>query len=78
MYLTGCQEPESALVMVVCPDGSFESSIFVREKNAHSELWEGPRTGEFRLTFFIKYMTRGEVWLDSQIEGEYRRRGNTS
>uniref|UniRef100_A0A146KU44 Putative Xaa-Pro aminopeptidase 3 n=1 Tax=Lygus hesperus TaxID=30085 RepID=A0A146KU44_LYGHE len=45
LYLTGCQEPESALVMHVEPDGSFNSFIFVREKNAHSELWEGPRTG---------------------------------
>ncbi|CAB0012824.1 unnamed protein product [Nesidiocoris tenuis] len=44
LYLTGCQEPESALIMVVRPDGSFHSLLFVRESNAHAELWEGPRT----------------------------------
>ncbi|BET00652.1 Xaa-Pro aminopeptidase [Nesidiocoris tenuis] len=45
LYLTGCQEPESALIMVVRPDGTFHTLLFVRESNAHAELWEGPRTG---------------------------------
>ncbi|XP_014252044.1 probable Xaa-Pro aminopeptidase 3 isoform X2 [Cimex lectularius] len=44
-YLTGCLEPDSALLLIIKPDGSHKSKLFMRDKNAHTELWEGPRTG---------------------------------
>ncbi|XP_014270651.1 xaa-Pro aminopeptidase 3 [Halyomorpha halys] len=44
-YLTGCLEPDSVLLMLISPGKSSESTLFVRPKNIHSELWEGPRTG---------------------------------
>jgi len=44
-YLTGCMEPDSALVIVIQSPQKYESIMFMREKNSHSELWEGPRTG---------------------------------
>lgn len=44
-YLTGCLEPDSALLIVIESENKFRSTLFLREKNNHSELWEGPRTG---------------------------------
>ncbi|KAL4721133.1 hypothetical protein ACJJTC_009413 [Scirpophaga incertulas] len=45
-YLTGCLEP-SAVLVIVKPSQteSFKSILFVHDKDAHAELWEGPRTG---------------------------------
>lgn len=46
LYLTGCLEPDSVLVLNICQNtSSYKTSLFVRERNAHSELWDGPRTG---------------------------------
>lgn len=54
-YLTGCQEPYSILVLTTDttnPD-EFKSILFMRPKNAHDELWDGPRTGtEHAVDFF--------------------------
>ncbi|XP_012288232.1 probable Xaa-Pro aminopeptidase 3 isoform X2 [Orussus abietinus] len=44
LYFTGCQEPDSALVMFANND-QFKSVLFMRKKDEHSELWDGPRTG---------------------------------
>ena len=46
-YLTGCLEPESALVMHIGGDSGDEvrSVMFMRPKDKHSELWDGVRTG---------------------------------
>uniref|UniRef100_A0A023F7N9 Putative xaa-pro aminopeptidase n=2 Tax=Triatoma infestans TaxID=30076 RepID=A0A023F7N9_TRIIF len=44
-YLTGCLEPDSALLIVIESENKYKSTLFLREKNRHSELWEGPRTG---------------------------------
>lgn len=44
LYFTGCQEPDSVLVMTSKGE-SFSSILFVRKKDSHSELWDGPRTG---------------------------------
>ncbi|XP_014204465.1 probable Xaa-Pro aminopeptidase 3 [Copidosoma floridanum] len=44
LYFTGCQEPDSILLLTVKGD-SFSSTLFVRPNDAHSELWDGPRTG---------------------------------
>lgn len=46
-YLTGCLEPDSALLLFITPDSASEVTLFVREKNSQVELWEGPRTGKF-------------------------------
>lgn len=44
LYFTGCQEPDSVLALTW--DGRLSSSIlFMRKKDPHSELWDGPRTG---------------------------------
>lgn len=46
MYLTGCLEPDSVLVMSISSNSSnYKSVMFVRERTRHSELWDGPRTG---------------------------------
>lgn len=44
LYFTGCQEPDSLLMLAVNGE-SFVSTLFVRKKDARSELWDGPRTG---------------------------------
>lgn len=46
LYLTGCLEPDSVLVLnISLTSSSYKAILFVRERNAHSELWDGPRTG---------------------------------
>ncbi|XP_022825118.1 probable Xaa-Pro aminopeptidase 3 isoform X1 [Spodoptera litura] len=45
-YLTGCLEPSAILVLMKpAQTDEFKSILFVHEKDAHAELWEGPRTG---------------------------------
>lgn len=52
-YLTGCLEPESILVLWTEDDGQSKSALFMRPKNSHDELWDGPRTGvEHSVDFF--------------------------
>lgn len=53
-YLTGCLEPDSVLVLTTEDDSSpFKSILFMRPKNEHDELWDGPRTGaEHSVDFF--------------------------
>lgn len=44
LYLTGCPEPHSVAVFI--PQGKSERSVlFLREREAHSELWNGPMLG---------------------------------
>lgn len=53
-YLTGCLEPDSILVLMIDDDSNaFKSLLFMRPKNEHDELWDGPRTGvEHSIDFF--------------------------
>ncbi|KZC07833.1 putative Xaa-Pro aminopeptidase 3 [Dufourea novaeangliae] len=44
LYFTGCQEPDSILI-ITAKNENFETVLFVRQRNEHSELWDGPRTG---------------------------------
>lgn len=44
LYFSGCQEPDSILVLI-CEEDKSSSVLFVRPKDEHSELWDGPRTG---------------------------------
>ncbi|KAG8883641.1 hypothetical protein FRB97_006130 [Tulasnella sp. 331] len=46
-YLTGLQETHSALVLVKDPSSpqGHTSTLFLRPKHPHEELWQGPRTG---------------------------------
>lgn len=44
LYFTGCQEPDSILVLFLHGE-KYSSCLFVRRKDHHSELWDGPRTG---------------------------------
>ncbi|KAK6640944.1 hypothetical protein RUM44_012642 [Polyplax serrata] len=44
LYLTGCMEPDSILVLISKND-SFESVLCLRGRDPASELWDGPRTG---------------------------------
>ncbi|XP_068159603.1 xaa-Pro aminopeptidase 3 [Drosophila tropicalis] len=44
-YLTGCLEPDSALIMTIDESSNVQSILFMRPKDAHAELWDGPRTG---------------------------------
>ncbi|EEZ97679.2 xaa-Pro aminopeptidase 3 isoform X1 [Tribolium castaneum] len=46
LYLTGCLEPDSCLILATTGAPSQHcSTLFLREKDDHSELWDGPRTG---------------------------------
>ncbi|KAK4056602.1 aminopeptidase [Microbotryomycetes sp. JL221] len=46
-YLTGWEEPDSALVLVKDDSHSrgYRMTMFVRSKDAHDEMWNGPRSG---------------------------------
>ena len=44
LYFSGCQEPDSVLLLIA-KDDNFVSTLFMRKKDPHSELWDGPRTG---------------------------------
>ncbi|KAH8396246.1 hypothetical protein KR222_006089 [Zaprionus bogoriensis] len=44
-YLTGCLEPDSVLLLSIDEAGVVQSTLFMRPKDAHAELWDGPRTG---------------------------------
>ncbi|XP_043504584.1 xaa-Pro aminopeptidase 3-like [Polistes fuscatus] len=44
LYFCGCKEPNTILVITSVGD-TFTSILFMNQKDQHSELWEGPRTG---------------------------------
>lgn len=44
-YLCGFPEPESALVLVVMPDGANRTILFCRERDPERETWDGLRFG---------------------------------
>ncbi|CAO1392874.1 unnamed protein product [Diamesa serratosioi] len=47
IYLTGCLEVDSILVMIIGEkDSDCKSILFVRPKDKHAELWDGIRTGQ--------------------------------
>ncbi|KAF4533239.1 hypothetical protein B566_EDAN005154 [Ephemera danica] len=43
LYLSGCMEPNCALVISSSILGRAREVLFVRGKDAHQELWDGPR-----------------------------------
>lgn len=46
LYMTGCQEPDSCLVLSTAESPSqHRVTLFLRDKDEHSEKWDGPRTG---------------------------------
>ncbi|KAB0796354.1 hypothetical protein PPYR_10415 [Photinus pyralis] len=45
LYLSGCLEPDSCLVLATSNSlNNHHAVMFMREKDSHSELWDGPRT----------------------------------
>lgn len=44
-YFTGCQEPDSILVLTINSNNDYKSTMFMQKKDERSELWDGPRTG---------------------------------
>uniref|UniRef100_D3TND4 Xaa-pro aminopeptidase n=1 Tax=Glossina morsitans morsitans TaxID=37546 RepID=D3TND4_GLOMM len=44
-YLCGCLEPDTVLMMSIDDKNSIKSTLFMRPKDSHAELWEGTRTG---------------------------------
>ncbi|XP_017129943.1 xaa-Pro aminopeptidase 3 [Drosophila elegans] len=44
-YLTGCLEPDAVLLLTIDEAQSVQSELFMRPKDPHAELWDGPRTG---------------------------------
>lgn len=45
LYLSGCLEPDSCLVLATAESPSQHCvTMFMREADSHSELWDGPRT----------------------------------
>ncbi|XP_071951353.1 xaa-Pro aminopeptidase 3-like [Antedon mediterranea] len=45
LYLSGFQEPDSALVLESIPGKVHKSVLFVPERDPNRELWDGPRAG---------------------------------
>lgn len=45
LYLSGCLEPNSVLIITINSTGQIRSTLFMRPKDKHAELWDGPRTG---------------------------------
>ncbi|XP_066251091.1 xaa-Pro aminopeptidase 3 [Euwallacea similis] len=54
LYLTGCQEPDTCIVITTARDKSnHTATLFTRDKDDHAELWDGPRTHpEDAVSFF--------------------------
>lgn len=52
-YLCGLQEPGSVMVLYRGNSGEVKFHLFVRPRSAHSELWDGPRTGVERANAFF-------------------------
>ncbi|XP_017042019.1 xaa-Pro aminopeptidase 3 [Drosophila ficusphila] len=44
-YLTGCLEPDAVLLLTIDEQQNVQSELFMRPKDPHAELWDGPRTG---------------------------------
>ncbi|XP_030378754.1 xaa-Pro aminopeptidase 3 [Scaptodrosophila lebanonensis] len=44
-YLTGCLEPDAVLMLTIDESSNVESTLFLRPKDSHAEMWDGPRTG---------------------------------
>ena len=44
LYLCGWEEPDSVFTAVFL-DGEWKTSLFVRPRDTHSEIWEGRRIG---------------------------------
>lgn len=44
-YLTGCMEPDSVLAISIDNESNVKTTMFMRPKDKHAELWDGARTG---------------------------------
>ncbi|XP_037936911.1 xaa-Pro aminopeptidase 3 [Teleopsis dalmanni] len=44
-YLSGCLEPDTVLMISINEQALVKSTLFMRPKDKHAELWDGPRTG---------------------------------
>ncbi|XP_076387021.1 xaa-Pro aminopeptidase 3 [Megachile rotundata] len=44
LYFTGCQEPDSILIITMKND-HIRSTLFITPEDEHSKLWDGPRIG---------------------------------
>lgn len=49
LYFSGCLENDTILALEVTEKG-MKSTLFMRPKDRHQELWDGPRTVGFFLT----------------------------
>lgn len=72
LYFSGCQEPDSILVLI-CKEDKSSYTLFVRAKDEHSELWDGPRTGvematEVFGTDYALPITEFEQFLNSLVQ----------
>lgn len=45
LYLSGCLEVDTVLVLWSENGSNIKSALFMRPKDKHAELWDGPRTG---------------------------------
>uniref|UniRef100_A0A2M4CVW1 Putative xaa-pro aminopeptidase n=1 Tax=Anopheles darlingi TaxID=43151 RepID=A0A2M4CVW1_ANODA len=45
LYLSGCQEPDSLLLLEIDASDKRKVTLFLRPKDKHAEMWDGPRTG---------------------------------
>lgn len=45
LYLSGCLEEDTVLLLWIDDTKVTHEALFMRPKDAHAELWDGPRTG---------------------------------
>jgi len=72
LYFSGYREPDSVLVLV-CKENQSSFTLFVRPRDEHSELWDGPRTSiETAIEIFgmdhALPITKFEQFLSSLIQ----------
>lgn len=69
-YLSGCLEPDTILAMYIDETGNTKSLMFMRPKDKHVELWEGPRTG---VDMAVELFGLDEAYPVDSYENELKR-----
>lgn len=67
LYLTGCLEPDCTLVISASDEDNITSTLFLRKQDKHSELWDGPRTGNFMPFCNHLYIGCYHIYFSNQI-----------
>lgn len=64
LYLSGCLEMDSVLAIWSDNTKEVKSALFMRPKDKHAELWDGPRTG---VEHSIDYFGVDEAYVNTYL-----------